>query len=88
MYAYVAVHVMAINGSIRRPATPTRAGVFHPRQQQWAVHFAWSADGVRLIGRTATGRATIALLRMNNDLIMDLRRLWVTLGLHPRDREP
>jgi len=70
------------------PQTGRRVRLFHPRQQRWSVHFTWSADGTSLIGRTATGRATIALLRMNNDLIMDLRRLWVTLGLHPRDIEP
>ena len=74
--------------SARDPQTGRRVRVFHPRQQRWAAHFVWSVDGASLLGRTATGRATIALLRMNNDLIMDLRRLWMTLGLHPREREP
>src|SRR5438876_7817803 len=62
-----------------------RVRLFHPHQQRWSAHFAWSPDGTRLLGRTATGRATISLLRMNNELIMALRQLWVTLRLHPRD---
>jgi hypothetical protein len=69
----------------RDPQTGRRIRLFHPRQQRWAAHFIWSADGTRLIGRTATGRATIGLLRMNNELIMTLRQLWVVLHLHPRD---
>jgi hypothetical protein len=74
--------------SAHDPQTGRRVRLFHPRQQRWSAHFGWSADGASLLGRTATGRATIVLLRMNNDLIMDLRRLWVTLGLHPRDTQP
>jgi hypothetical protein len=74
--------------SARDPQTGRRVRLFHPRQQRWSAHFVWSVDGASLKGRTATGRATIVLLRMNNDLIMDLRRLWITLGLHPRDIEP
>lgn len=47
------------------------------------MHFQWSADGARILGLTATGRATIEALQMNNDLIVSLRSLWVLLGLHP-----
>ena len=71
----------------RDPQRGRRVRLFHPRQQRWSVHFTWSADGASLLWGTAAGRATVALLRMNNDLIMDLRRLWVILGLHPRDME-
>ena len=46
-----------------------------------------SNGGQSILPGVQTGRATVALLRMNNDLIMDLRRLWVILGLHPRDME-
>ncbi len=37
--------------------------LFHPRQEVWAEHFAW--HGPRLAGLTPTGRATIAVLRIN-----------------------
>lgn len=72
----------------RDPHTGRRVRLFHPRQQRWRVHFVWSADGQHLIGRTATGRATIEVLRMNNELIMPLRQLWVILRLHPREQTP
>jgi hypothetical protein len=66
--------------------TGRQVRLFHPRQQRWAIHFAWSLDSTCLIGRTAAGRVTITVLRMNNDLMVNLRRLWSTLLLHPRDR--
>jgi len=31
----------------------------------------------------SAGRATIALLRMNRPVLMQMRRYWVALGLHP-----
>ncbi len=41
----------------RDPLTGWQVRIFHPRRHQWARHFAWSADGVRLIGLTVSGRA-------------------------------
>jgi len=70
----------------RDPHTGRRVRLFHPRQQRWRAHFAWSADGLHLIGRTATGRTTIEALRMNNALIVHLRQLWGILRLHPADQ--
>ena len=72
----------------RDPQTEQPARLFHPRRQRWTTHFAWSTDGVSIIGLTATGRATVATLRMNNDLMTDLRRLWSILRLHPLDETP
>jgi len=40
---------------------------------------------MRILGLTATGRATVEALQMNNDLIVNLRSLWVILGLHPAE---
>jgi hypothetical protein len=56
----------------RDPLTGRRVRLFHPRRQHWTTHLTWSADGTLLIGQTATGRATVMLLRMNNELIMEL----------------
>jgi hypothetical protein len=67
----------------RDPATGRTAKLFHPRRQKWPEHFQWGADGARILGLTATGRATIEALQMNNDLIVNLRSLWVVLRLHP-----
>lgn len=38
--------------------------LFHPRRHKWSHHFAW--NGTRLVGRTAIGRVTIAILAMNH----------------------
>ena len=78
---------MVTNGNARLgdPQTKKRVPLFHPRQHNWETHFAWSEDGMYIIGLTATGRATIEALQMNNDLITHLRRLWLNLRLHPRE---
>ena len=36
-----------------------------------------------LIGLTPAGRATVALLRMNRPVLVQMRRYWIALGLHP-----
>ncbi len=43
--------------------TRKRAWLFHPRRHKWAKHFRW--NGPVLVGRTAVGRATIAVLAIN-----------------------
>src|SRR5690242_577064 len=48
--------------------------LFHPRAQRWGDHFTWSDDGVTLVGLTACGRATIALLHLNSEWIVQARR--------------
>ncbi len=66
----------------------SRTGVvvplFNPRQDPWATHFRWSRNGVRILGRTAAGRATVEALRMNDSDRMATRRFWVKYGVHPR----
>lgn len=57
--------------------------LFHPRQQDWANHFGWDETGTLLIGLTAIGRATIVALNMNNPVIVDVRRRWVSVSWHP-----
>jgi hypothetical protein len=65
------------------PLTGEVVVLFHPRQQQWAGHFQWDETGIQLIGLTAIGRATIVALNMNNSVIVDARRRWVSVGWHP-----
>jgi hypothetical protein len=45
------------------PKTRRIAQLFHPRRHKWKEHFRWL--GPKLIGKTATGRATIAVLKIN-----------------------
>lgn len=44
------------------PQTGQRMKIFHPRQQKWERHFEWSVDGMTILGRTRSGRATERLL--------------------------
>lgn len=45
------------------PETNSLTPLFHPRRNPWDEHFAW--DGLEIRGRTATGRPTVRVLRMN-----------------------
>jgi hypothetical protein len=58
--------------------------LFNPRAQAWGDHFRWSeSDPALLEPLTATGRATNALLDLNADRHVQVRRWLVVLGLHP-----
>jgi hypothetical protein len=57
--------------------------LFHPRQQRWYEHFAWSQDGTRIIGLTPCGRATVEALQLNRMTVVAARGLWVIFGQHP-----
>jgi hypothetical protein len=57
--------------------------LFHPRRQRWMRHFDWSEDFTVIIGRTATGRATVVALQLNRFELRNLRRLLRPIGAHP-----
>lgn len=59
------------------------ATLFNPRQHSWSEHFAWSADGLFIVGLTAIGRVTVDALQMNNPFILRARQLWSISGWHP-----
>ncbi len=65
------------------PVSGEETPLFHPLAQAWDDHFTWSDDGATVIGLTSAGRATIALLRMNRPVLVQMRRYWAALGLHP-----
>ncbi len=65
------------------PETEQPTNLFHPRQQQWSEHFAWSENLQRVLGLTACGRATITTLALNRDSVMNLRRVLAQVGEHP-----
>ncbi|WP_017298892.1 HNH endonuclease [Nodosilinea nodulosa] len=65
------------------PESQAVAPLFHPQQQSWSDHFAWNADTTEIIGLTAIGRATVAMLKMNRPQMSRVRRMWVKLGEHP-----
>jgi hypothetical protein len=63
------------------PKTGKEVPLFHPRQEVWGRHFRW--DGVRILGLTPTGRATVAALSMNRPLALAIRREEAIRGRHP-----
>jgi 5-methylcytosine-specific restriction endonuclease McrA len=65
------------------PQTGRVAPLFHPRRQRWTRHFAWSEDFLVIIGRTATGRATVEALHLNRPELINLRRALRAIGEHP-----
>jgi hypothetical protein len=70
--------------SARDPRTNATVPLFNPRRQRWHVHFRWSGNSWRLIGRTPTGRATVVCLDLNNErLRREARTLWFASGWLP-----
>ena len=66
------------------PVTGKIVKLFNPRTQVWKEHFQWSADGILIIGQTPVGRATIAVLHLDNDPeALEVRSYWVQVGWHP-----
>ena len=65
------------------PETGETVELFHPRRHVWREHFTWSEDGLRIVGLTPTGRATVVLLRINRPPLMNLRRALMAIDAHP-----
>lgn len=65
------------------PESAELTPLFNPRTDKWHEHFAWSQDGLRVIGLTATGRATVQTLKMNRPLALSARAVWVSVQRHP-----
>jgi hypothetical protein len=54
--------------------------IFHPLLQRWSEHFALDEEGL-LTGKTATGRATIDALGMNDLRPSVARAFQLSLGI-------
>jgi hypothetical protein len=65
------------------PKTATLVRLFHPRRQVWSQHFAWSAEGDRIVGTSPIGRATVVALDLNRAPLVLSRRERVRVGWHP-----
>jgi hypothetical protein len=65
------------------PLTGISSLLFHPRNDEWSEHFSWSEDMTLLIGLTPKGRATIELLQMNREGLVNLRKALIAYGAHP-----
>lgn len=61
------------------PATGKLTPLYHPRRHKWSYHS--RHDGGTLIGRTAIGRTTVEVLRINLPNLMALREALMAGGL-------
>jgi hypothetical protein len=73
----------AIKTSAVDPATSDIAPLFNPRQQKWFEHFAWNVDSTVIVGLTPIGRATVEVLQLNRNGLVNLRRVLYAMNEHP-----
>lgn len=67
------------------PGTGRHTRLFHPRRHAWAHHFKW--EGAKLRGRTAIGRTTVRVLKINAPLRVMLREELISAGLFKPGRD-
>ncbi|MCO5053022.1 MAG: HNH endonuclease [Verrucomicrobiae bacterium] len=63
------------------PKTGNEVRLFSPRRDSWRLHFRW--DGVRVVGISPTGRATVAALNLNRDVAQAIRHEEILRARHP-----
>jgi len=67
----------------RDPVTQASVPLYHPRRDFWGTHFRVVVDSGAIEGLTAVGRATVALLKMNNPTQKVARQYWMHLDMFP-----
>jgi hypothetical protein len=77
----------------RDPLTHQERPLFHPVQDVWAEHFAWTPEGQWIVAKTPIGRSTVERLDLNDErhddgFIRISRALWVQGGWHPSSSDP
>jgi 5-methylcytosine-specific restriction endonuclease McrA len=65
------------------PATGELVSLFNPRVHLWSEHLAWANGGTHIVGLTPSGRATVLVLQLNDDYVVEARILWIARGWHP-----
>jgi hypothetical protein len=63
------------------PRTKKLTKLFNPRRHKWERPFRW--NGPYLVGRTAVGRVTVAVLAMNDPAVVEVRAALLAEGLFP-----
>ena len=61
------------------PVTNSIVRLYNPRRHKWDRHFTWA--GPILVGRTAIGRATIAILEINLSYRVEIRAALMDEGV-------
>ena len=57
--------------------------LYNPRIHSWDDHFCWNETYDSMIGVSSIGRATILKLKLNREVVVNLRILLLFVGLHP-----
>lgn len=65
----------------------TTVQFYNPRRDLWNEHFVWSENFTEIIGKTAKGRVTVTILKLNRQRVMNLRRILILSGEHPPNTE-
>jgi 5-methylcytosine-specific restriction endonuclease McrA len=65
--------------------TNTIVPLFNPRQNIWQDHFEWHDNFTIIIGKTPIGRATIDVLKMNRQGLVNIRKALFAYGVLPID---
>ena len=65
------------------PVTQLLVPLYNPRLYIWNEHFEWHSDYCLIVGLTPTGRATVELLNLNREGVVNLRFVLHTMGQHP-----
>ena len=73
---YKGVQTEAIDDEINKTIS-----LFNPRTQNWNEHFEWNDE--KIVGKTACGRATVQALKLNNEIILPVRKKWILVGWFP-----
>jgi hypothetical protein len=63
------------------PASGLLVRLFHPRQDEWRMHFEWNVDELR--GKTAIGGVTIDVLAINDPEFRAVRAVLIEEGAFP-----
>jgi 5-methylcytosine-specific restriction endonuclease McrA len=63
------------------PKSKKKNPLFNPRTQNWGEHF--ELDFERIVGKTPCGRATVIALKLNNEIILPVRKKWILAGWFP-----
>lgn len=68
------------------PKTKKKVRLFHPRIDEWSKHFQWDQEGIKIVGKTARGRATVNALNLNHPSALKARSFWVACRIHPPEQ--
>jgi 5-methylcytosine-specific restriction endonuclease McrA len=65
------------------PVTAEMVPLYNPRQQHWDDHFRWNEDFSLIVGISPVGRATVEILKLNRENLINLRQVLYAMGEHP-----